>query len=87
MVGAVLQAGFATAIKELAQKRSLAELTVCPVLSVSNQTMIDHVAKLLTIPGATLLFGGAPITEEHSIPEQQVSPLSHAFFLFFLSFC
>jgi len=51
----------------LASARSLAELTVGPVLTVTTQTILDHVAALLAIPGAELLWGGQELTD-HNIP-------------------
>ncbi|CAI0549326.1 unnamed protein product [Linum tenue] len=54
-------------LKELAERRKLEDLTVGPVLTVTTEAMLDHVNKLLKIPGAKLLFGGKPL-ENHSIP-------------------
>ncbi|KAL8427148.1 hypothetical protein Efla_007714 [Eimeria flavescens] len=53
--------GFLEKIKELAARRSVEDLTVSPLLSLSNQDMQTHVDALLHLPGARLLFGGKPI--------------------------
>lgn len=37
------------------------------MLQVTTETMLEHVNKLLEIPGSKLLFGGRPL-EDHSIP-------------------
>jgi 1-pyrroline-5-carboxylate dehydrogenase len=63
-----LDLGLVDAIKTLAARRSVEDLTVGPVLTVSTQRMIDHTEALLAIPGAKLLFGGKPL-EGHSFPE------------------
>lgn len=54
-------------IKDLAERRNLTDLTIGPVLTLTNEMMLDHMNKLLTIPGAKLLFGGEPL-KNHSIP-------------------
>ncbi|CAN0903525.1 Probable aldehyde dehydrogenase [Linum grandiflorum] len=54
-------------LKELAERRKLEDLTVGPVLTVTTEAMLDHLNKLLQIPGAKLLFGGKPL-ENHTIP-------------------
>ncbi|XP_057417420.1 probable aldehyde dehydrogenase [Lotus japonicus] len=54
-------------LKDLAERRKLADLTIGPVLTVTTETMLEHVNKLLEIPGSKLLFGGRPL-EDHSIP-------------------
>ncbi|CAN1266101.1 Probable aldehyde dehydrogenase [Linum perenne] len=54
-------------LKELAERRKLEDLTIGPVLTVTTETMLDHLNKLLQIPGAKLLFGGKPL-ENHTIP-------------------
>lgn len=63
------KAGFTDKIKKLASRRSLADETISPVLSVSNEVMLGHINALLQIPGARLEFGGVPLTG-HSIPKQ-----------------
>ncbi|XP_022137344.1 probable aldehyde dehydrogenase [Momordica charantia] len=54
-------------IKNLAERRKLTDLTIGPVLTVTNEVMLDHMNKLLKIPGSKLLFGGEPL-KNHSIP-------------------
>ncbi|KAK7388967.1 hypothetical protein VNO78_23798 [Psophocarpus tetragonolobus] len=54
-------------LKDLAERRKLADLTVGPVLTVTTDSMLEHTNKLLEIPGSKLLFGGQPL-ENHSIP-------------------
>ncbi|KAG7019859.1 putative aldehyde dehydrogenase [Cucurbita argyrosperma subsp. argyrosperma] len=54
-------------IKDLAERRNLTDLTIGPVLTLTNEMMLDHMNKLLKIPGAKLLFGGEPL-KNHSIP-------------------
>ena len=52
---------------EIAATRSLADLTAGPTLTVTTRDILDHVARLLSIPGARLLFGGREL-EGHRIP-------------------
>ncbi|RZC58677.1 hypothetical protein C5167_005982 [Papaver somniferum] len=54
-------------MKSLAERRQLQDLTAGPVLTVTTETMLRHMKKLLEIPGSKLLFGGEPL-ENHSIP-------------------
>ncbi|XVF50166.1 hypothetical protein PTKIN_Ptkin04bG0073900 [Pterospermum kingtungense] len=54
-------------IKDLAERRKLADLTIGPVLTVTTEAMLEHKKKLLQISGSKLLFGGEPL-ENHSIP-------------------
>ncbi|QCD80888.1 probable aldehyde dehydrogenase [Vigna unguiculata] len=54
-------------LKDLAERRKLTDLTIGPVLTVTTDSMLEHVNKLLEIPGSKLLFGGRPL-EDHSIP-------------------
>ncbi|KAK1373338.1 Aldehyde dehydrogenase 12A1 [Heracleum sosnowskyi] len=51
----------------LAARRKLEDLTIGPVLTVTTKTMLEHVRKLLEIPGSKLLFGGEPLAN-HKIP-------------------
>lgn len=57
-------------LRELAERRSLKDLTISPVLTWTNEKIQQNVDALLSIPGAKLLFGGKPL-EKHlnSIPE------------------
>lgn len=52
---------------ELAASRKLDDLTIGPVLTFTTESMLEHVNKLLQIPGSKLLFGGEAL-ENHSIP-------------------
>ena len=45
-------------LKELASKRKLENLDVGPILTWTNQQIIEHINCLLTIPGSKILFGG-----------------------------
>lgn len=54
-------------MKDLAARRKLEDLTIGPVLSFTTEAMLEHMNKLLQIPGSELLFGGK-VLENHSIP-------------------
>ncbi|XP_024017266.1 delta-1-pyrroline-5-carboxylate dehydrogenase 12A1, mitochondrial [Morus notabilis] len=54
-------------MRELAARRKLEDLTIGPVLTFTTGAMLEHINKLLLIPGSKLLFGGEPL-ENHSIP-------------------
>ncbi|KAL9326432.1 hypothetical protein ACSQ67_007077 [Phaseolus vulgaris] len=43
------------------------QVNIVPVEPVTTDSMLEHVNKLLEIPGSKLLFGGRPL-EDHSIP-------------------
>ena len=55
-------------MKANAAKRSMEDLTVGPILTVTTKRFLDHTNRLLQIPGAKLLFGGKELTG-HKIPE------------------
>ena len=55
-------------LKSLASRRNLKDLTVGPVLTWTTEEMLDHIKKVLEIPGARLLFGGKEL-KDHSIPK------------------
>ncbi|MQM14152.1 hypothetical protein Taro_047083, partial [Colocasia esculenta] len=59
--------GLLSKMKFLAERRKLEDLTIGPVLTVTTESMLEHIDKLLQIPGSKLLFGGRPL-ENHSIP-------------------
>lgn len=63
-----VRAGFLDKIKVLAERRSLADLTSGPILTVTNQRFLDHVQALLQVPGSRLLFGGDLLPQPHGIP-------------------
>jgi len=52
----------------LASRRNLADLTNGPVLSWTDEQIQSHIDAVLEIPGAELLFGGAPLAG-HDIPK------------------
>ncbi|KDP31218.1 hypothetical protein JCGZ_11594 [Jatropha curcas] len=54
-------------MKDLAERRKLEDLTIGPVLTFTTEAMVEHMHKLLKLPGSKLLFGGKPL-ENHSIP-------------------
>ena len=54
-------------IETLASRRSIANLSVGPVLSWNNDQIRNHIDAALKVPGAELLFGGSPL-EGHDIP-------------------
>ena len=56
------------AMKVLAARRRLDDLTLGPILSWTNERIRSHIAALLKIDGSTLLFGGNQLTG-HSIPD------------------
>ncbi|CAL5441464.1 unnamed protein product [Camellia sinensis] len=54
-------------MNDLASRRKLDDLTVGPVLTFTTEAMLEHVNKLLQIPGSKVLFGGEAL-KDHSIP-------------------
>lgn len=56
-------------IQELAAKRNLQDLTIGPVLTWSTDQIFEHLSSCLSIPGASLAFGGKAL-EGHNIPSQ-----------------
>jgi len=62
------EAGFVNAIRNRAEMRSLSDLTISPIMSVTNEQIETHTEALLAIPGAKLLFGGRPLQTPHNIP-------------------
>lgn len=63
-----IDAGILEKIRQNASKRTLDDLTVGPTLTVTTHAILDHIEKLLNIPGAHVLFGGEEI-ETHNIPK------------------
>lgn len=55
-------------MKDLAERRKLEDLTIGPILTVTTESLLEHIGKLLQIPGSKLLFGGEPL-KDHSIPK------------------
>ena len=62
-----VQAGLLAQLQALAARRRLADLTIGPVLTWTTPALLAHVGALAAIPGARVLWGGAPLTG-HSIP-------------------
>jgi 1-pyrroline-5-carboxylate dehydrogenase len=81
-----VDAKFFDKIKYFAEKRSLKDLTISPVMTWSNKKIQEHVDALLKIPCAHLLFGGSPIKESHNIPDVYGSYLPTAVFVPLKSF-
>jgi len=61
------KAGFLNKIKHLAERRKIDDLTIGPILTVTNERFLNHVNALLKIPGTELLFGGK-LQENVKIP-------------------
>jgi len=61
------KAGIMDRLRDLAAKRNLNDFTVGPVLTVTNDYYLKHIAALLKIPGASVAFGGELLTG-HKIP-------------------
>jgi 1-pyrroline-5-carboxylate dehydrogenase len=61
-----VKAGLLDKIAKLAQQRTLADLSIGPVLTESTERMLTHATQLLSITNAKLLFGAKPLTN-HSI--------------------
>ncbi|CAM9843610.1 unnamed protein product [Pylaiella littoralis] len=59
-------AGIVDALKHLASQRTLDNLTVGPVLSVTTEACMNHIDRLLKIRGAKVLFGGKPLSSENA---------------------
>lgn len=55
-------------LETLALRRSLADLSIGPVLSWTNARIKQHIDAVLEVPGAKLMFGGSPVTG-HNIPD------------------
>ncbi|MBI4407366.1 MAG: aldehyde dehydrogenase family protein [Candidatus Kerfeldbacteria bacterium] len=62
-----LDGGLVVELAHRAALRKLDDLTIGPVLTWTTEDMLDHIAALLRIPGAKLLFGGRALTG-HTIP-------------------
>ena len=55
-------------LKVLASQRNTTDLSIGPVLSWSNEDMLDHIKAILDLPGTILLFGGR-VLNNHQVPE------------------
>lgn len=60
---------FLDKLKKQAERRSLKDLTIGPVLTWTNQRIEEHINMLLELDGAKVLWGGKRLTD-HTIPEQ-----------------
>jgi 1-pyrroline-5-carboxylate dehydrogenase len=60
-----MKINFLKKLKELASRRKLEDLTIGPVLTVTNERFLQHIHALLQIPGAELIFGGNLLTNHH----------------------
>eukprot|EP00039_Didymoeca_costata_P011502 m.161989 g.161989 ORF g.161989 m.161989 type:complete len:550 (-) comp15195_c0_seq1:4663-6312(-) len=56
-------------ITALASNRNLNDLTITPLLSVTNEMIEKHIDACLQIPGAKIMFGGKRL-QGHSIPDR-----------------
>ena len=60
--------GLLDKLKKQAERRSLNDLTVGPILTWTNERIEEHINKLLELDGAKVLWGGKKLTG-HSIPD------------------
>lgn len=65
-----VKAGLLQKMEAQAARRSLDNLTIVPIITWDNQRIKEHISRVLELPNAKLLFGGAPIAGKHSIPAQ-----------------
>lgn len=59
--------GLVEKMKALAEARTIDDLTVGPVLTVTTEQILAHVNKLANVPGASILWGGKELPR-HNIP-------------------
>ena len=62
------KAGIYDKLGELASRRNLSDLSIGPVLTHTNDSILGHMNRLLEIPGSYVAFGGNKL-ENHSIPD------------------
>lgn len=62
------KAGVVEKLAGKAAQRKLSDLTIVPIMTWSTRRIMDHLDACLKIPGASLAFGGRPLTG-HSIPD------------------
>lgn len=66
-----VDAGLWEKLAELANSRSLSDLSIGPVLTWSNSAIEKHLKRLLKIKGARILFGGSSVDQTlYAIPSQ-----------------
>ena len=63
-----LKSGLLEKMEANAAKRSIDDLTVGPVLTVSTKRFLDHTNHLASLPGAKVLWGGKEL-QGHKIPD------------------
>eukprot|EP00535_Pseudo-nitzschia_heimii_P000642 CAMPEP_0197178960 /NCGR_PEP_ID=MMETSP1423-20130617/4068_1 /TAXON_ID=476441 /ORGANISM="Pseudo-nitzschia heimii, Strain UNC1101" /LENGTH=575 /DNA_ID=CAMNT_0042628787 /DNA_START=20 /DNA_END=1747 /DNA_ORIENTATION=+ len=63
-----MAAGLLEKMRARAESRTLKNLTVGPVLTVTTKQILDHTERLASIPDAKILWGGKEL-EGHRIPE------------------
>jgi len=61
--------GFLEKLEKQVKRRKLDDLTVGPILTWDNKRIEEHIAKVLELDGAKVLWGGKRLTG-HSIPEK-----------------
>ena len=54
---------------EIAGRRNLSDMTLGPLLSVTNKRIKDHIEAILKLPGTKVQFGGDVPNVEHKIPD------------------
>jgi len=62
-------------LEALANRRRLSDLTVGPVLSHDTEELLAHAARLASIPGAYVAWGGRPLTEVGTAEERRAAAL------------
>jgi 1-pyrroline-5-carboxylate dehydrogenase len=62
------QTGFLDKLVARVKQRKLSDLTISPILSVSNEQIEARIAELQKIPGAKVLVGGQRVTESNNVP-------------------
>jgi len=63
-----VKAGLFDDLKARAATRRLDDLTIGPVMTWTTEAMKAHIAELLKVPGAKLLFGGASASLPARVP-------------------
>lgn len=55
-------------MKELAEQRNLKDMTIGPILTVTDEEVLSHIEQLKSIDGVEVLWGGEKL-EGHQIPD------------------
>lgn len=58
-----LKAGVLKKLQARSETRSVENQTISPIITWSNERIQDHISKVLSIPGAKILFGGNPVDD------------------------